>query len=308
MGTVGGAVVGSGRSLPSGLSVRTRDRRGCPRSPGCRGSPRSVRRGAACALSQRSLERRRSPAGVRAPSASLRRADLGPRFVAAAGAASRHLLCPSLSWASAWTVAEPAGPQLAGCACRLHGPAWIGESTAPHEGPACHTRLRSAVCLSAGLSTPAKTPRPRSVACPSWPRPRQRPPHRGLPRAITSPASHTPSPHSSRSDLFRTGETGQRPSGTTLRFLLRGNPRSLPEPRSPGEDAPSSVADFPQGPEACRAHSRRFAFVPRHQRMNQGLGGLRCARFLSHLTPPPPACSRPVGRHSPAGSDPPRFL
>lgn len=181
MGTVGGAVVGRGLSLPSGLSVRTRDRRGCPRSPGCRGSPRSVRRGAACALSQRSLERRRSPAGVRAPSASLRRADLGPRFVAGAAAASRHLLCPSLSRASAWTVAEPAGPQLAGCACRLHGPAWIGESTAPHAGPACHTRSRSAVCLSAGLSTPAKTPRPRSAACPSWPRPHQRSPHRGPP-------------------------------------------------------------------------------------------------------------------------------
>lgn len=35
--------------------------------------------------------------------------------------------------------------------------------------------------VSAGLSTPAKTPRPRSVACPSWPRPRQRSPHRGPP-------------------------------------------------------------------------------------------------------------------------------
>lgn len=149
-----------------------------------------------------------------------------------------------------------------------------------HAGKNAPTPVRGLSLLAAPSSAPP-TPWPSRVA---------------LPRAITSPASHTPSPHSSRSDLFRTGETGQRPSGTTLRFLLRGNPRSLPEPRSPGEDAPSSVADFPQGPEACRAHSRRFAFVPRHQRMNQGLGGLRCARFLSRLTPPPPACSRPVGR------------
>lgn len=162
-----------------------------------------------------------------------------------------------------------------------------------HAGKNAPTPVRGLSLLAAPSSARWPAPWPSRVA---------------LPRASTSPASHTPSPHSSRSDLFRTGETGQRPSGTTLRFLSRGNPRSLPEPWSPGEDAPSSVADFPQGPEACRAHSRRFAFVPRHQRMNRGLGGLRCARFLSRLTPPPPACSRPVGRHSPAGSDPPRFL
>lgn len=123
-----------------------------------------------------------------------------------------------------------------------------------HAGKNAPTPVRGLSLLAAPSSALA-TPWPSRVA---------------LPRASTSPASHTPSPHSSRSDLFRTGETGQRPSGTTLRFLLRGNPRSLPEPRSPGEDAPSSVADFPQGPEACRAHSRRFAFVPRHQRMNRG--------------------------------------
>lgn len=123
-----------------------------------------------------------------------------------------------------------------------------------HAGKNAPTPVRGLSLLAAPSSALA-TPWPSRVA---------------LPRASTSPASHTPSPHSSRSDLFRAGETGQRPSGTTLRFLLRGNPRSLPEPWSPGEDAPSSVADFPQGPEACRAHSRRFAFVPRHQRMNRG--------------------------------------
>lgn len=92
-----------------------------------------------------------------------------------------------------------------------------------HAGKNALTPVRGLSLLAAPSSALA-TPWPSRVA---------------LPRASTSPASHTPSPHSSRSDLFRTGETGQRPSGTTLRFLLRGNPRSLPEPRSPGEDAPS---------------------------------------------------------------------